>query len=221
MGSVCRAGLITSASADAYQWGGAQQSCQTGTLATAAAFCSASVGYWAASNGLATSSYGSVAAYIQGGVATVGYGASAMASAGFSDELTIFGGVGQGVLDMLESSLEYGTGILQNGSPGVVPVTSTFSQTFTYGTPFTISLSASASGLFDGGDGGSLLVEKTLQSMTVEGARSELLTYTDQSGHVYSIEDAAFTATPEPGAWTLVAIGLGLLVVGRRKGNRA
>jgi hypothetical protein len=134
--------------------------------------------------------------------------------------LTIFGGVGQGVLDIVESSLTYGTGILQNGSPGVVPVTSTLTQNFTYGTPFTISLSASASGLFDGitGDGGSLLIERNLQSMRVDGAG--LLTYTDQSGHVYSIEDATFKATPEPGAWVLLAIGLGLLVLARRKRNR-
>jgi MYXO-CTERM domain-containing protein len=226
-GLSCYAGLVTTAAADAYQLGGRNLACSTLTLANGAAVCSASVGTAAAAFGSSTASYGAVAAFIQGGAGSPGYEAQASAAGTFSDSLTIFGGVGQGVLEIAESSLMFGTGSLAEGNLSFSPVTSTIAETFTFGTPFSISLSAVASSTFDGsrGDGGSLLIEKSIESLTVDGLGSGHLSYSDISGHSYPIigsgagnsEARVIAVAPEPGAWVMGVIGLGLLWVGRRK----
>jgi MYXO-CTERM domain-containing protein len=225
-GLSCQAGLVTASTAYAYELGDAPQACVTGDLASGMAVCSASFGTKATAFSVATASYGSVSAFIQGGAGSIAYEASATASASFTDTLTIFGGSGKGVLEIVESSLALGAGSLDEGNLSAMPVISTIEEAFTFGTPFSLALSAVSASTFDGSrcDGGSLLIEKSIESLTVEVSGLRDVSYTDASGHDYRISvagsghsSAMLTAAPEPGAWVLGAIGLGLLWVARRR----
>ena len=202
--------------------GTAQHVCDTGMIAAGSAICSVSATDRAEAYSVAAATYGSASAFVQGGGFLEGYGSSATARGSFSDTLTFYGGTGTGVLSILESVVSYGTGSLQFGNWDWHPATSVVKQSFTYGSAVTISLTAFATGNFDGAecDGGSLLVSKILESMTVLGSDGKPvkgLSYTDASGHAYNTSNAAFSSTPEPGAWVLAAIGVGLLCLAKRK----
>jgi hypothetical protein len=202
--------------------GGSQHVCDTGVETDGSAICSASGGSNAGASSLALANYGNVSAFVQGGAYFRGYGASATASSSFSDTLTFFGGTGTGILSILESITRYGTGSLQAGNYDWHPSPTVVTESFTYGTPFVLSLSAYASGNFYGGlgDGGSLLVAKSLESLTVLDAKGNPVagvTYTDASGHSYTSSNALLVNAPEPGAWVMGAIGFGLLWLAKRK----
>jgi MYXO-CTERM domain-containing protein len=229
-GLSCQAGLVTSATAYAYQLGDATRACVTGNLASGIAICSEAIGTKVSAFSVATASYGSVSAFIQGGAGSIAYEASAAAAASFSDTLTIFGGTGKGVLEIVESSLTLGTGSLDEGNLSARPVISTIDEAFTFGTPFSLALSAVSASTFDGSrcDGGSLLIEKSIESLTVEVSGLRDVSYSDASGHDYRISvagsgnsPAMLTAAPEPGAWVLGVIGFGLLWVARRRVPRS
>ena len=166
----------------------------------------------------AVASYGSVSAYIHGGANLYGGGASATAIASFSDTLTFFGGTGTGLVTIWESVLNYGNGSLGFGAYDPHPQSNSTTRTFTFGTPFTIALSAVASSSFIGAycDGGSLLVQKKIESVSASVTGGQLVTYSALSGHVYStLGTAGLMATPEPGTWVPGLIGLGLLAVAK------
>lgn len=215
-GCLSWAGLVTSAVADAVGLGGAQRMCDTGAMNGGRAACLVTVGNSAAASAVGTASYGMVSAFVSGGAARPGYDSSAAETASFTDSFTFFGGTGMGVVTIVESVLRAGTGSLDFGALERVPEHVKVTQTFTFGTPFSLALSAYASGSFQGGlfDGGSLLVEKRLQSLTVAGNG---ISYQDASGHVYNTGGTAgFTAAPEPSGWMLLAIGICLVTVVRR-----
>ena len=221
-GCLSWAGLVTSAVAEAAGLGGAQRVCDTGAMNGGRAACLVTVGSNAAASAVGTASYGAVSAFVSGGAARPGYDSAATATASFTDSFTFFGGTGVGVVTIVESVLRTGTGSLDFGALERVPEHIKVTQTFTFGTPFSLALSAYAAGSFQGGlsDGGSLLVEKRLESLTVAGNG---IIYQDASGHVYNTGGTAgFTAAPEPSAWMLVLIGIGLVTVARlRLPNRA
>ena len=219
------AGLVTSATSDAVGPGVLQHVCDTGSTTGSFASCSAFVSGKAASSSWATASYGSASAYVQGGAYLPGYGASATAFSSFTDTLTFFGGTGAGVLSILESVVSFGTGSLQAGNSDWHPTTILVKESFTFGTPFTLSISAFSAGNFYGGlgDAGSLLVSKSLESLTVLDSNGKPVTglsYTDVSGHVYSASGATFTNTPEPAAWVLGGIGALLLGIAKLKSTK-
>ena len=180
--------------------------------------CSASAGVNASASSKATASFGSVSAYVQGGAFWFGNGASATATASFTDTLTFLGGTGTGVVTIWESVFTYGTGSLDFGTLDPQPISTKISRTFTYGTPFLLTLSAVASGSFEGGlgDGGSLLVQKSIDSISISGGG---VTYSDLSGHVYNTLGAAgvTSGVPEPGTWVLALIGLAMVVLAKVK----
>ena len=212
------AGLITSAASQAFAPGGAVHLCNTGTLNQSSAFCSTSAEDSARGTAQATASYGSVSAYIQGGSNKYGGGASATAIASFSDTLTFFGGAGTGVVTIWESAVNFGAGSLGFGAYDPHPQSTSITQTFTFGSPFTISLSALASSSFIGAycDAGSLLAQKSIVSVSAFSPEVPSISYTDLSGHAYNtLGTAGFTAAPEPGTWVLGLIGLGLLGVAK------
>lgn len=213
------AGLMTSATAEAFALGGVQHVCDTGTGPVGTAMCSASAGDNAAAASNATATYGSVTAFVQGGAFWIGYGSSATATASFTDTLTFFGGTGTGILSILESVSSHGTGSLDSGNLNP-PAHVTIVRSFTFGAPFDLTLSAVSAGNFTGTDcdGGSLLVQKTIESLSVSGGG---VRYTDASGHIYNTAGtASFVATPEPSAWVLGLSGIGLVWFGKRKPAR-
>ena len=210
------AGLVTSAVANAFGLGGAQRACDSGAMNGGRAACLVTVGSNAAASAVGSASYGMVSAFVSGGAAWPGYDSSASATASFTDTLTFFGGNGAGVVTIVESVFRAGTGSLDFGALERLPEHVKVVQTFTFGTSFSLALSAYAAGSFDGGlaDGGSLLVEKRLELLTVVGSG---IYYNDASGHAYNTGGTAgFTAAPEPSGWVLLAIGIGLVTVARR-----
>ena len=216
------AGLVTSATSDAMGPGLSQHVCDTGSTTGSFASCSALASSKAAASSWATASYGSASAYVQGGAYLPGYGSSATASSSFTETLTFFGGTGTGVLSILESVVSYGTGSLQAGNSDWHPTKVLINESFTFGTPFTLSISAFSAGNFYGGlgDAGSLLVTKSLESLTVldsNGKPVTSLSYTNTAGQVYLASAATFTNTPEPGAWVLGGIGAILLGIAKLK----
>ena len=118
-----------------------------------------------------------------------------------------------GYVTILESTIRQGTGSLASGTTGSAAVTTKFVENFIYGTPFTITLSAFASGNFIGAycDGGSLLVRKTIDSIS----------FTDQAGVIRNVAPSAaaqtLSPTPEPAGWVLALLGVGLVIVARAK----
>ena len=237
------AGLITSATAEALSPAGNHRVCDTGVIAGGTAACSSIAGDYVAAYSRGTAAYGTVSAFIAGGALGPGNNSSATAAAAFTDTLTFFGGTGTGVVSIVESILNAGSGALDFGNldpPRNVRIT----QTFTFGTPFELTLSAIAGAGFLGGysDQGTLLVQKNIESLTVSAKDFNAITYSDASGHAYNtLGTAGFTAArqssasghvtlgtagltaaavPEPGAWVLGAIGSGLLWIARRKAAR-
>ena len=209
--------LITSATAVAFGIGGLQHTCDTGSLNQALSVCSASAGDNATASAQASVSFGTVSAFVEGGAYWPGNGASASASATFSDMLTFYGGTGTGTVTIWESVLTYGTGSLDFGSVDPQPTSTKITETFTFGTPFLVTLSAVASGSFNGGlgDGGSLLVQKSIDSISISGHG---ITYSDSARQVYNTSGAAgVTGAPEPGTWLLALIGLGMVALAKVK----
>ncbi len=216
------AGLVTSVMAEAMEPGGVLQICDTGTTNQGSAACS-TPGRGAGASATAAASYGVVSAYIDGSAYSYGGYSQATAYASFSDRLTFYGGTGVGSLTIFESVLRYGTGSLQFGAASSRAEAVQVTQSFVFGTPFTLALSAVAGSSFLGsyGDGGSLLVQKVVESLAVNGGSG--VTYTDESGHAYRVEGATARAlgvltaspTPEPGTWVLALLGVGLLIVAK------
>jgi MYXO-CTERM domain-containing protein len=212
------AGLITSAYDQLSGPGASQHICNTGIVSGGLATCSATENNNNTIYAQGTASVGSVSAYVLGRVTSRGFSGAAVASATFTETMTIFGGTGTGVLAITEAILNYGTGSLDYGFSDPHAYLQTFDQTFTFGTPFTFALSATSAGTFLGSyaDAGTLLVSKTITSMSVLGGPSGL-TYADGSGASYTIDAAHVSAAPEPAAWGLGLIGLGLLWIGSRR----
>lgn len=162
---------------------------------------------------VATVDFRLVSALIQGGALGRSSGSSAAASAIFTESLTLFGGTGRGTLTISESDWTVGTGSLSSFSSGFSPIHRTYSESFVFGTPFTVTLSAYAASSFIGTycDGGSLLVQKQIES----------LTYVDSTGVRQSAMGGA--AAPEPSTWVLAGIGVLLVFVAKSRviGGRA
>ena len=211
-------GTVTSASAAAFGPGSSQRACDTGFSSQGLAVCSSTVGNTAAAFAQSTVDFNTVSAYVYGGAFWYGSGASATANATFTQTYTVYGGTGLGTLTILESTIRQGTGSLASGTTGSTPMTSKLVENFIYGTPFTVTLSAFASGNFIGAycDGGSLLVQKSIDSMT----------YTDGSGVAHNVAPSTaasaqtLSPTPEPAGWVLALLGLGLVLVARTKLTR-
>lgn len=199
------AGMVTSATVRANGLGSDTNICDTGVTSLSMAICSAAASEVTFASSYATVSYGNVSAFIQGSSFGRGSGASASASATFTDTFTINGGTGLGVLTIHESVWRFGSGSLFAGSTGVNPVPVSITENFLYGVPFTVTLTALASSSFIGSycDGGSLLVQARLDSVT----------FKDGTGAARNVMTAS---TPEPSTWVLALIGAGLLLVSRK-----
>lgn len=207
-------GTVTSATAAAFGPGSNQRACDTGFTNQGLAVCSSSApGNTASAFSASTVDFNTVSAYVYGGAFWSGSGASATANATFTQTYTVFGGTGLGTFTILESTIRQGTGSLASGTTGSARVTTKFVENFIYGTPFTVTLSAFASGNFIGAycDGGSLMVRKTIDSIT----------FTDRSGVISNVTPSAaaqtLSPTPEPAGWVLALLGAGLVLVARAK----
>ena len=190
-------GAITSATADAFGPGGKLQLCDTSTTAAAFSVCTVSAGSNSRVSAAATVDFRSVSVLIEGGAFLNGNDAQASALATYTELITIKGGSTHGIVTIEESVLRFGTGSLDSFSTGRTSVT----ETFIYSAPFLLTLTAATSSSFLGGEceGGSLLIRKQIDSISFR-----------ETG-------AQAAVAPEPSTWVLVVIGVGLVVLSRRR----
>ena len=203
--------ITTTSSAQAFGPGGISDSCDTSLPGSSS--CTAAVGRTAAALSESVAGNGFVSAYIQGGAVWIGSNAFASSWASVTQTYMPIGGTGVGVATIWESELRYGTGSLSSFAPEPRPVSVQISESFVYGQPFTLTLSAFASSSFIGayGDGGSLLVEKRLESISFAGIPGLLAPQTSIGTSV------GINSAPEPATWVLGLIGLGLIGFAKSK----
>ena len=200
--SALYAGMITTAAAEARGPGGVLQICDTGLSSQSSSFCTASVNRNSTASSQASVGYRTASAYVEGYAYFRGNDAQASTAATYSETFNFNGGTGTGIATIWETLWSVGTGSLDTFSAKEQQLQLT--QAFTYGTPFTVTLTALASSGFIGsyGDAGSLLVQRRLDSVSVMGGRNASL---------------ITSSAPEPATWVLGLIGVGLVLIAKSK----
>jgi hypothetical protein len=228
LASAAHAGPITEASANVNVWAGSvAQNCSSPAACALTEYRS-----MAAAAAWSQASPGAIAAGVQGGALGAGNQAAAWAASSFRDTLTISGGTGPGALVATVLMTGGGSGSLQSGGRMVSVnggwyslgawgrATHTLTTSFTFGQAFDFILFTNLRGTWSGSanEGGSLQMSAAVQSLRVlDGQGREVnFTLTSESGHRYGTASAlSAIATPEPGTWALVGLGLAAAAVRR------